>query len=484
MKILIIQLARFGDIYQTLPVIKSLKRQYKDSEITLLVREKFQDATHELKGVVNLKTLETSHILSPIIFQAKGEEESLKRMDKFVSGQFEAYDKIINLSFSPFSSYLTDYLSNSHSNCTVRGYSRTHDGFLGLPDDVSAYFYAQVGTHRFNRIHLTELFAMVAGVELAPSDWQWNTIEASSASRSGIVIQVGASQSHKTLDASEWQAVIENLHNKSQTPIYLVGSKEDQGLPLYLQNLTRVQDLRGQNSLEQTFKLIGAAALLIAPDSVTVHMASVLSTPTLNISKGQVRFWETGPRALGSRVVCYNEKNKEAMSQLQDAIERMLVGAPADEKTYEVTQAEGVVYASTASESDFSWKLIQALYMQGDYPALESHTTELALKRIAELVDLGAEQLEQIKNPRAQSVALSILNEVDFLMNQVCRIDSSIQPLVNWFITQKIRITATAFEDVFAQTQVIYEDIRTILKVYEKSISWSLDATKDVTWKP
>ncbi len=480
MKILIIQLARFGDIYQTLPVIKSLKRNHPEADITLLVREKFQDAAHELKDVVTVKTLDTKHILSPLIFQARGEGESLTRLNTFVDSSFEKYDKIINLSFSPFSSYLTDHLTAE--NTIVRGYSRTHDGFLGLPDDVSAYFYAQVGTLRYNRIHLTDLFAMVAGVDLTPADWQWNP--APETERAGIVIQIGASQAHKTLDINQWQELIERIHAKSVTPIYIVGSKEDQGLPLFLGQLSRVQDLRGRNTLAETFKLIGRSALLIAPDSVTVHMASVVGTPTFNISKGQVRFWETGPRTLGSRVFCYDDSSSSAIAELIESVEKMFTGQPAVDSNYEVTQTEGVVYDSRYNEADFSWKLIQALYMQGDYPEIETHKTELALRRITELIDLGSEQLGQIENPRARSVALSILNEVDFLMNQVSRIDASIQPLVNWFITQKIRITAKTFDEVFEQTKSIYSDARTILQVYNRSISWSLDATKEVTWKP
>jgi heptosyltransferase III len=480
MKILIIQLARFGDIYQTLPVLKALKRNFPQAELTCLVREKFKDATHEFSEFVKVKTLDTAQILSPLIFQARGEGDASARLNSFLSTSFEKYDRIINLSFSPFSSYLTDELTTE--NTMVKGYTRTHDGFLGLPDDVSAYFYAQVGTQRSNRVHLTDLFAMIAGVELTPEDWQCRTTQKSE--RSGIVIQIGASQAHKTLESQQWQGLIEKIHARSITPIYIVGSKEDQGTPLFLKDLSRVQDLRGANTLKQTFDLIAKSSLLIAPDSVTLHMASAVETPTFNISKGPVRFWETGPRASGSRVFIYDEQSNSALSDLMQAIEKMLAGQPPDDTTYEVTQKEGVIYDSASSKPDFSWRLVQALYMQGDYPEIETHKTVLALRRITELVDLGNEQLGQIDNPRARSVALSILNEIDFLMNQVCRIDASVQPLVNWFITQKIRITAKNFDEVLQQTKTIYADARTILNVYDKSISWSLDATKEVTWKP
>ena len=43
MKILCIQLARFGDVYQTWPVMRALRRNNENAEIDILVREKFAD---------------------------------------------------------------------------------------------------------------------------------------------------------------------------------------------------------------------------------------------------------------------------------------------------------------------------------------------------------------------------------------------------------------------------------------------------------
>ena len=51
MKILVIQLARLGDIYQTWPSVFALKRKYPEAKIDLLVRERFAAATHGLSAV-------------------------------------------------------------------------------------------------------------------------------------------------------------------------------------------------------------------------------------------------------------------------------------------------------------------------------------------------------------------------------------------------------------------------------------------------
>lgn len=474
MKILVIQLARFGDIYQTVPVVRALARTHARSEITVLVREKFKDATHAFDSSVRIETLKTSHILSPLIFQAHGEQESIDKLAAAVDG-LGKFDLIINLSFSPFSSYLTDELADSGTR--VRGYTRTHDGFLALPDDVSAYFYAQAGVSRFNRIHVTDLFAMVAGVELKAEDFCANSSE----NRNGVVIQVGASQAQKTLSPTEWQSVIEAVRSTTREPITLVGSKEDAGTPLFLSQLADVHDLRGRTQLSETFELIRRSSFLIAPDSVTHHIAALTATPSFSIGVGEVRFWETGPRVLGSRV--FQLGSERDISTLCTEIQSALRTDPAGPKVFQVKASEGVLYSGSESSDDFSWNLISALYMDGDFPPPTHHKTVLALRRIIELSELGLEQLTHIENPRAQSVALGILNEIDFLMNQVTRIDESIQPLVNWFITQKIRITSTEFALVLDETKKVYQDLQTVLKVYDHRIQWSLDAAKDVSWK-
>src|SRR5205807_1295099 len=77
-------------------------------------------------------------------------EASHAELKSFLQPLCEAnFDTIINLSFSPASSFLTDYLASSRTD--VRGYTRHSDGHFNIPDDTSAYFYAQVGIGRANR---------------------------------------------------------------------------------------------------------------------------------------------------------------------------------------------------------------------------------------------------------------------------------------------------------------------------------------------
>ena len=69
MKILVLQLARLGDIYLTWPAIRAIKRKLPEATIDVLVREKFQDATQGLAEVDRVLSFDTKHIFKPIDLQ-------------------------------------------------------------------------------------------------------------------------------------------------------------------------------------------------------------------------------------------------------------------------------------------------------------------------------------------------------------------------------------------------------------------------------
>src|SRR5437868_14303145 len=140
MKILVQQLARLGDIYMTWPVLRTIKRIHPNCELHLLTRSKFEPATEGLKCVDRHIQLPTMSILEPLIRPVLDIDASTEKIGAFIDElKAEEYDWVINFTFSPFSSYLTHAISTSKTRVT--GYTRHSDGFLSIPDEVSAYFY-------------------------------------------------------------------------------------------------------------------------------------------------------------------------------------------------------------------------------------------------------------------------------------------------------------------------------------------------------
>lgn len=160
MKILILELARLGDIYQTWPALRGLRRLYPEAQIHVLTRSRFEAAFDGLEVVDERKILPSRDLMAPLVQPQMDVKASHDLVGKFVDSlKAEKYDWILNFSFSPLSSYLTHAIADNRSDVRLSGYSRTSDGFLAIPDDMSAYFYAQVGINKPNRFHLAEIFA-------------------------------------------------------------------------------------------------------------------------------------------------------------------------------------------------------------------------------------------------------------------------------------------------------------------------------------
>ena len=219
MKILILQLARLGDIYQTWPVLRALKRSHPGAQIHFLTRSTFAPAAPGKDVIDHHWMLDSKDILLPLIDEKPDIKTSLRRLSSMTMAlRMEEYQMIVNLSFSPFSSCLAKELQTP--GCEIKGYTRTDDDFLSIPDDGSAYFYAQAGIGRANRIHVTDLFAFIAGVELTDADWIMPEADhllsksavVREAGQNPIVIHVGASDLGKTLTWTKWMQVSRGLN--------------------------------------------------------------------------------------------------------------------------------------------------------------------------------------------------------------------------------------------------------------------------------
>ncbi len=494
MKILVLQLARCGDIYQTWPVLRALKRQHPDAELTFLVREKYAEAADGCEAVDRLVKLPTKDILAPFFFSQNAESKALVALDAFIGDLThdtgEGYDKIINLSFSPFSSYLVDELKRPDTQ--VFGYSRHADGYLAIEDDASAYFFAQAGVGRHNRIHLIDLFAMVAGVDLCRADFVAPTfIEAGRWDRDYVVIHLGASHRNKVCTPAQWIQIVENLRRTCDADIYLVGTANERIADLANKD-ARIIDLTGQTRLRDLFTVLQSARALIACDSLLVQIANFTNTPTLNISFDCVNFWETGPRAERSRILHFQNVDALKAQDVADATVQLLRGEEGGNlfaKRSTEGATPGVQYEITSMAADvraeFRWNLIRAIYMGDGFPQAERYETVVAFQRLTELAALGLDQLDVLASGKDGKIAVSILDEVDHLLQHISLTNPDVTPVVSWFATEKIRIGPQPMGDLIAHTHDIFKKLLQIARLYSLSEDLRADGQVrgDLTWK-
>ena len=474
-KILVLQLARLGDIYQTWPVLRALKRLNPECDLHFLTRSTFSAAAPTDGVVDRLWALDTRAILAPLIDERPQIDESLARLTKMTNDlRATGFDRVINLSFSPFSSYLTREIAGAE--CDVRGYTRSDDGYLAIPDDGSAYFYAQVGPTKANRLHVTDLFAHVAGVELAIEDWAANETSAKLASvvleagEKAIVVHVGASQLGKTLSAAKWSQVIRGLCRVYEAGrVVVIGSAEEAELAegICISSADRkALNLTGRTKLPELFEIIRNAACVIGGDSAPVHIATLTSTPVLNISLPQVSFWETGPKAPGSRIVRIDSEDDVAAEQLVEEVLRIVQGRAPALPVIRVPE-RNLSYVETRPQPKlFEWELLKAVYMGEDFPAVPNETFLVGIERMKDVNQLAIEQLEALRRVPANQTAAAILDRADEVMDQILTFVPELQPVVDWFRVERLRIGPMAVAQLVDATEALHQRFADILSLY------------------
>ncbi len=464
MRTLVLQLARFGDIYQTWPTLRALRRKFPDGELHVLVRARFATALEGFPGLI-VHQLPTAEILGPVYNCGDIDLAQQELADFFAPLSELRFGQIVNLSFSPVSSYMTDLLATPDT--VVRGYTRHSDGHLQIPDDPSAYFYAQVGVGRANRYHVTELFAAVAKVELTAEDF---CAKPTANPRSGVVVHLGASSSDKIYPADLWVRALRTLRLNSVQTITLIGSQDERAISetvhRQLDADINIINLVGKTTLPALMDVIAGAQVVIGSDSAPIHMAALTATPVLNLSSRMVNFWETGPLTPGSRIFfvpMLSDLNPDLIGLNTVALLR---GEPALDSCIERTDWNGPYQAWGQSFNDFSWQLIQALYSSGPYPALETKEDSLALNRLFELAELALMQLDRFINSDTRATASKILRQVDSLLIEVGRLEPRIDPLVQWFETQRLRIPPGETAATLILTRSLFEELRVICSLY------------------
>lgn len=481
MKILVLQLARLGDIYLTWPTLSALKRENPSAHITLMVRPRFVSATEGCKSIDLVEELSVSQFIQPLIGLADGEELKVEGAIDLLGQWIERlksqnFDRIINLTFSPLSSFLTHAIAGPQTE--VVGYTRHEDGYLAIPDDASAYFYAQVGVGLDNRFHLADIFASVAKVELLPADWHPPSslpevlgIDARLVSPY-VVVHIGASETHKTYPPERFAEVLRELLDRSPFLFVLVGSGDEHDQAAQIEKLVsseRIINQVGRTTLLETFALVGGAEGTIAGDSVVIHMASHTNTKVVNLSFATVNFYETGPRALGSRVVwAVNPQQLEPQRIVEEFLRLAnLLDASSERSIVRTSHALEGFTVCGYPDTSFAFRLIKSIYMGEPRPELLNDSLRIAARRLFEATELIQYQITALSGPGSRQDAFQILDQAEGLLPTIVQMAPELRPLVAWLETEKIRLGPKPLAELSRQTLDLYWQLQDFLRPWQ-----------------
>jgi heptosyltransferase III len=471
MKILIIQLARLGDILQTVPAINAIQRINPDAEIHLLVRSRFKAAADLVPHVKKIWTLDSQMIFAPLFEQNNLRETQIQARTLVRDLQNTKYSQILNLSFSPASSYLTSLLSSS--DIDVRGYTRHADGFFNPNDDASSYFFAQVGVGKSNRIHITDLLAQVAGVSLASGDWYLKYKPKPSAELPAefVAIHIGASQIEKSY--SQWAKVINGIGY----PVVLIGAVGErpfaEEILKTVNNKENLIDLVGRTSFTQLFDIIAQSSLLIGADSAPMAMAPFTKTKCLNLSCSTVNFWETGPRS-NARVIYSDKMGDIDPIKVIAESKNILLGKDPGANVYVSSNAgiESFSFDSVKSLAEnFEWELLKGLYTGGELPVVENYSTILAMTQLREVNQIIVEQTRHIIEKREPKTHADMIAQADDIISGIKKFAPKIQPLISWYEVERTRIPPGDLINIAERTLKICKGLEHVLSLYLGALS-------------
>lgn len=474
MKILVLELARFGDIFQTWPALRALKRQHPQSQVHVLTREKYVGALEGLTAVDQIRLLPSQSILEPLIAHDEIEiKQSFDQMSAFIDTlKNEKYDWIVNFSFSPLSSYITHLAAGPQTR--VSGYTRHADGYLSIPDDMSAYFYAQVGNQRHNRFHLAEIFGTLVEADLIPSDWAAPQGFANLQRKTNqVLFHIGGSENHKAVPVEKMAEIIRDLlQSQSDIQVGLIGAGGEMAaaetiyakLDLSLQS--RVMNCVGQTSIPQLFQLIAEAQVLVGPDSAPMHMASLVQTPCVNLSLGRVNFWETGPRAAGSVVLRANTGEQVNSWDVLTAIEVLRNKRPIPIRFAKVIPHTPSYYLLEPKDQDFEWKFIQAIYMNEPFPETENTLLRDGFAKLADINQLMIDQMIAMQNGIAAEKVAAIIDSGEEIIQTIGQLVPTLSILVRWYQTEKVRLAPGEAKELLEKTLQIHRTLQRVCDLY------------------
>ena len=311
-KILVLCLTRFGDLIQTTPLLRGLRRDYPDALVNLAVLSRFKGILPLMKGFDNCFEFDKDEAARRI---ADGIDplEAYQHMESFVALlERDHYDLVINLTCDRMSAYLLSATpAVSYSGLVAAGNDqRVIKGAWGN------YLYSatQAENRKLNRINLVDIFSRLGGVKpdglpvelhetTAGRDFAERFISEQDLAGTTLVgLQMGASDAVRCWPLESFARLSDLLQSRPGVRTVLFGSPGEKALAD--RAAARMErppiNMVGATGIQELFSLVKRCSILVTNDTGTMHFAAAGGTPAVMLSVGPAFFYGTGPYSAGN----------------------------------------------------------------------------------------------------------------------------------------------------------------------------------------
>lgn len=314
MKILILNLARLGDLIQTSPLMEGLKETYPDSEITILSNVKFHHICRYIPFIDKVIPFDVAQ------FGRQDSEEIAvlpiyQYLDQLTRDlESKGFDMLINLSHSKLSGMMASLVNIPD----VRGFSATKMGYRHIKNPWLVYFSNILQYRKTNRFNLVDLYMMAGGVK---PNRKLPTIERSLEMRQTaeellkrygvgpedrlVGIQAGSSRTDRRWSPEKFARVADHLVRQKGIKPVLLGVKSEEELGRTIEAAMDLQSINliGKTSLEELIGVVDRCEAVVTNDTGTMHVAAACETPAVALFLAHAWAHETGPYGPGHLVL-------------------------------------------------------------------------------------------------------------------------------------------------------------------------------------
>ncbi|GBE30303.1 ADP-heptose--LPS heptosyltransferase 2 [bacterium BMS3Bbin04] len=327
----ILQLARFGDLIQTSPLIQQVKRMRPNASICLFVDARTKAAAEIIDGVDEIVPIDLSRRPWPVKASlAQQTLDSLEWQKSFADR--DPLDKLIILNQDPISGAIGELIP-----ATERRGPRLRC-VLPAPH---RYLTLAVQDRKYNPIHLCEIWAAYSGNRNpVPSPILANNalgtgfamIEGrdrpSSMKFKRFAINMGAKAAGRRPPWEKLAEIASQLLDSGDCRIVLLGMDEDRASAMKMirsmpeSQRERIIDLCGETTLQDLPGVLSGCDVLISSDTGTLQLASATGTRCIGLFMAGANPVETGPYAENAIAVVrrdtldFNEQQRDDLNDL------------------------------------------------------------------------------------------------------------------------------------------------------------------------
>jgi len=343
-RILVIQLARFGDFLQTTPLLSALRAQNPKARISVLVdkgrtelAEKNPDIDEVLSvDLARLAGMARSEItLSEKIESIQAAVKSLKT---------ERYGLVINLNYSRVAALLANLIDAEKNTGPRYGSDRKQL----TPSPWAGFILNLMTNRRLIRFNLVDLLTVYAEGEIKPSgslayplspeDLRLGA-ELLTQQEGQILIgfQLGSRHFSRQWPLENFTQLGAQLMTKRKARLVLLGTGEEERLGrIFMESLKkispnsgeRVINLMGRTTIPALAGVLNRLNLLVTTDTGSMHLAAAVKTPILALFIGPAFCHETGPYGTGhvlAQTMTECGPCQESETKCEDAFCRYLI---------------------------------------------------------------------------------------------------------------------------------------------------------------